>query len=64
MRCRACNRILETFELTKKDTRGEFIDLCRYCLTPSVTYAGMEIEEEFDNLYGLLTNDEDYDTLF
>lgn len=64
MRCRACNRILEEFELTKKDTHGDFIDLCRFCLNSTVNYGGIEIEEEVDNLYGLLTNDDDYDTLF
>jgi hypothetical protein len=32
MRCKACDRILEDSELTKKDARGDFYDLCRNCL--------------------------------
>lgn len=64
MRCKACNRILEDHELTKKDTHGNFIDFCSYCLNFSVNYGGIEIEEDLDNQFGLLTNDEDYDTLF
>ena len=64
MRCKACNRILEDFELTKKDAHGNFIDFCGYCLNFTVNYGGIEIEEEIDNPYRLLTDDEDYDTLF
>jgi len=64
VRCKACNRILEDHELTKKDTHGNFIDFCSYCLNFSVNYGGIEIEEDLDNQFGLLTNDEDYDTLF
>ena len=64
MRCKACNRILEDFELTKKDSHGNFIDFCSYCLNSTVNYGGIELEEEIDNPYRLLTNEEDYDTLF
>jgi len=32
MRCKACNDILEDFELTKKDHHGEFLDTCNDCL--------------------------------
>ena len=64
MRCKACNRILEDHELTKKDTHGDFIDLCSYCLNSTFNYGGITLEEEVDNPYGSLTNDEDYDTLY
>jgi len=64
VRCKACNRILEDHELTKKDTHGNFIDFCSYCLNFSVNYGGIEIEEDLDNQFGLFTKDEDYDTLF
>jgi len=63
MRCKACNKILEENELTKKDSRGDFIDLCSYCIT-----AAIQGEPE-DNYLSfsedmLLTNDENYDTLY
>lgn len=64
MRCKACNRILEEHELTKKDTHGNFIDFCSYCLNFTVNYGGIEIEEDINDQYGVLTNDDDYDTLF
>jgi len=32
MRCRACDTILEEFELTKKDRHGQFLDTCNVCL--------------------------------
>jgi len=33
MRCRACNTELTDNESTRKDTNGEFFDLCKDCLT-------------------------------
>jgi len=33
MRCRACNTELTDYESTRKDTDGEFFDLCGDCLT-------------------------------
>ena len=35
MRCKACNAILEDSEAVRKDTHGEFIDLCTICLRAS-----------------------------
>jgi len=31
MRCRACNVLLEEVELKRKDSTGEFLDLCNTC---------------------------------
>ena len=31
MRCRACNVLLEDVELKRKDSTGEFLDLCNTC---------------------------------
>jgi len=31
MRCRACNTELTDYESTRKDTDGEFFDLCSDC---------------------------------
>jgi len=31
MRCRACNVELTDYESTRKDTNGEFFDLCSGC---------------------------------
>ena len=65
MRCKACNRILEDFELTRKDPHGDFIDICSICLTAS-NAEGVELDEQYIEDYpnGSLTNGEDYDTLF
>ena len=35
MRCKACNKKLEDTELTKKDSNGDYIDLCYICLSAS-----------------------------
>ena len=35
MRCKACNAILDDSEAVRKDTHGEFIDLCTICLRAS-----------------------------
>ena len=32
MRCKACNVILEDHEAVRKDSRGEYYDLCSVCL--------------------------------
>ena len=32
MRCRACNAELNDIESTRKDSTGDFIDLCGECL--------------------------------
>ena len=31
MRCRACNVLLEDVALKRKDSTGEFLDLCNTC---------------------------------
>jgi hypothetical protein len=33
MRCRACNVILEDYEAVRKNTQGEYYDLCTICLS-------------------------------
>jgi hypothetical protein len=43
MRCRACDRILEESELTRKDTHGNFLDLCGICLSATAN-AGVDTE--------------------
>lgn len=65
MRCKACNVILDDSELTKKDTNGDFIDLCGNCL-----HASSLIEVDNDTTFvtnyqdDLFTESENYDTLF
>lgn len=64
MRCKACNVILDDTELTKKDSNGDFIDMCNNCL-----YASGAVEVDNDMFVinyqnELFTNDDDYDTLF
>jgi hypothetical protein len=63
MRCKACDKILEDSELTRKDVRGEYIDLCSTCLSAS---AGSGVESNVVNYYQnqIFTEDDDYDTLF
>ena len=64
MRCRACNKILEDNELTRKDAHGSFIDFCSTCLTASAS-AGLDTQEVMEYYQNeLFTNDDDYDTLF
>ena len=63
MRCRACNRILEETELTKKDTHGNFIDFCGICLSASAR-AGLDSDTMEYYQYEIFTEDEKYDTLY
>jgi hypothetical protein len=44
MRCKACNKILEDKELTRKDKNGDFYDLCTECYTVSLA-AGWDLED-------------------
>jgi len=64
MRCKACNKILEDSELTRKDSRGDFYDLCGVCLS-SVYACELEDDNFFEEIGGtLLTPSTDYDTLY
>lgn len=65
MRCKACNRILEDFELTRKDQHGNFLDICSICLTAS-NVEGIEFDEQYLEDYPkeVFTTEENYDTLF
>jgi hypothetical protein len=64
MRCRACNRILEDNELTRKDKDGDFRDMCSTCLFASAS-AGLDTQEIMEYYQNeLFTNDDDYGTLF
>jgi len=64
MRCKACDRILEESELTRKDVHGDFLDLCGGCLSAGAV--GSVENEEVVQYYQhqLFTRDDDYDTLF
>jgi len=64
MRCRACDVILDDTELTKKDTNGDFLDMCNYCVHAT---GAVEVDNNVfvtNYPYGSLTNDDDYDTLY
>lgn len=63
MRCKACNRILEESELTKKDAQGDFLDLCGICLS-AVASSGVDSETMEYYQYEIFTEDENYDTLY
>jgi hypothetical protein len=63
MRCKACNRILEESELTKKDAQGDFLDLCGICLS-AIASAGVDSETMQYYQYEIFTEDENYDTLY
>jgi len=64
MRCRACNKILEDSELTRKDVNGDFLDLCGTCFSASAN-AGVDTHETLDYYpNGSLTFDDDSDTLY
>ena len=50
MRCKACDKILEDKELTRKDKNGDFYDLCSTCHAVSLaTEWGLELESN-DNI--------------
>ena len=63
MRCKACDRILEESELTKKDTNGDFLDICNICLSASAI-TGLDSETMEYYQYEIFTEDEKYDTLY
>jgi hypothetical protein len=55
---------LEDLELIRKDSRGDYYDLCGVCLS-SVYACEAEDDNFFDNIRGtLLTPEADYDTLY
>lgn len=56
MRCKACDRILEDNELTKKDVNGDYLDMCNNCLYASTSVEVDDISTITDNFY--LTDDE------
>ncbi len=55
---------MEDSELTRKDARGDFYDLCGVCLK-SIHACEMEDDNFFEEIRGtLLTPETDYDTLY
>jgi len=56
MRCIACNTELTDFEATRKDKRGDFIDLCNNCFIECdyefETYDRIDLLSENDIQYG------------
>ncbi len=64
MRCRACNKILEDKELTRKDKNGDFYDLCTECYTVSIA-ARWDLEDSGNITQDeWLTMEENYDILY
>lgn len=72
MRCKACDVILDDVELTRKDSDGNFYDLCALCYTATVA-AGweldntvnipqedyLELQETYDTIYHSITKETD-----
>lgn len=48
MRCKACDTILDDVELTRKDSHGDFFDLCNTCYSVSVA-SQWELEDSDDD---------------
>lgn len=63
MRCRACDRVLEETELTKKDANGDFLDLCGYCISASNS-AGLDTDNANYYQYEVFTDEDKCDTLY
>lgn len=64
MRCKACDKILEDKELTRKDKNGEFYDLCTECYTVSLA-AGWDLEDSGSITQDeWLTMEENYDIIY
>lgn len=55
MRCIACNTELNDFESTRKDSRGNYLDLCNYCFKSTEyefdTNDRLDLLDEADILY-------------
>ena len=58
MRCKACNVILEDHEAVRKDTQGEYYDLCSVCLSSIYKSELYEDDYVIDVPEDLLTFDE------
>ena len=64
MRCKACDKILEDKELTRKDRNGDFYDLCTECYTISLA-AGWDLEDSGSITQDeWLTMEENYDIIY
>lgn len=48
MRCKACDTILDDNELTRKDSYGDFFDLCNTCYSVSIA-SQWELEDSDDS---------------
>lgn len=62
MRCKACDVILEEYELVKKDEEGFFLDLCSWCGKISETTLRDEFKDYEVDSYD--SNDEGEDDGF
>ena len=49
--------------MTKKDSQGEFLDLCNICLS-AVASTGIDSETMEYYQYEVFTDDDKYDTLY
>lgn len=61
MRCLACNKNLNDFESTRKDSEGNFLDLCNHCYHE--VQADIGIVEERQDLFNS-DGDQDSDDVF
>jgi len=61
MKCKACDVLLEDYETVKKDTSGDYFDLCSYCLNVSIG----TLEDDCGNITDEIPYDENkiYDIL-
>lgn len=49
-RCKACDAILNDYELVRKNEHGEYVDLCSNCLRESYLHIeGMDIDLDDDS---------------
>lgn len=59
MRCYCCNRVLNDFESTRKDTHGNYLDICNKCfrdvedVIPTVDRDDLNPFEESDDEFDL-----------
>ena len=54
MRCIACNKNLNDFESTRKDSEGHFIDLCNHCyheVQSDINAEERAIEKPIDDIF-------------
>lgn len=44
MRCKACDTMMTDYELSRKDSNGQYYDLCGHCLSHSIEAETVDVK--------------------